>query len=79
MSGLVDINDVLVRASMIVDDGCDWNEWLVWRMRKNYFIHQHVSPPPPARPKVAEVKIEPIKKPKKKRRTRNNMDEELLE
>lgn len=69
MGEMADLNDVLVRSTLTVDDGCDWKYWLVWDMRKNFFIHQRINPAPPERPKVSEVKLEPKKTAKRGKRS----------
>jgi len=61
-----DLNNTLVPASVQVDDGCDWSNWLAWDAKKNYRRSQGVFTPPPARPQVAPVKIEQKKKPRKR-------------
>jgi len=61
-SKLVDLNDTLVKASVKVDDGCDWSNWLAWDAKKNYRRSQGIYTPPPARPQVAPVTIETKKK-----------------
>ncbi|MBK5072193.1 hypothetical protein I2492_04080 [Budviciaceae bacterium CWB-B4] len=64
---LIDIDDVLVRTSLIVDDGCDWTPWLVWKMNTRRRMRNGIHELSPDRPKVSEIKLTPIKKPKKKR------------
>lgn len=63
---LVDINDTLIKASVNIDDGCDWSNWLAWDAKKNYRRSQGIFTPPPARPQVAPVKIEAKKKSRKR-------------
>ncbi|MGL4726147.1 MAG: hypothetical protein ACRCWW_16840 [Scandinavium sp.] len=66
MGEMVDLNDELVRSTVNVDDGCDWTAWIIWNMRKNYFIHNRISLRPPARPQVAKPRFEAKKKPRKR-------------
>lgn len=64
--GLVDINDTLVKASVNIDDGCDYTQRIIWGMNnKRLMRYGEVSPKPEA-PQVAHVKIEPKKKPRKR-------------
>jgi hypothetical protein len=63
---LVDINDELVKSSVHIDDGCDWTAYLNWQAKANYRLSKGIYEPPPARPKVAAVKIEPKKKARKR-------------
>lgn len=69
MGEMADLNDVLVRSMLIIDDGCDWKDWLVWNMRQNCFIHQRINPPAPARPQVSAVTLEPKKKARRGKRS----------
>lgn len=75
MNLLDDPNDALVRTCFRVDDGCDWNKWLVWSMRSRYRISQGAYTPAPARPQVVAVRIEVNKKPQKRRKTKVISDE----
>ncbi|WP_324030006.1 hypothetical protein GC087_06565 [Pantoea sp. JZ2] len=63
---MADLNDDLVKASFTIDDGRDWSKWLVWDMRKNYRRSSGQREPEPARPQVAQVRIEPKKKARKR-------------
>ncbi|WP_347254350.1 hypothetical protein [Leminorella grimontii] len=65
--GMVDIDDPLVRSALIVDDGCDWTNRIVWRMNARRRMRNGIYQPPPETPKVSEVSFKPIKAPKKKR------------
>ncbi|WP_338513661.1 hypothetical protein VRC15_06340 [Erwinia aphidicola] len=42
---MVDINDTLVKASVNIDDGCDWSNWLAWDAKKNYRRSQGIFYP----------------------------------
>ncbi|MDC9596502.1 hypothetical protein [Xenorhabdus anantnagensis] len=66
----VDINDELVRTVVRIDDGRDHTKRHIHRMRHNFYIHKGVCPPLPPAPKVAEVKITPIKTANKGRNER---------
>ncbi len=59
---MVDINDELVRTVVHIDDGRDYTKRHIHRMRRNQHIHEGICPPLPPAPKVAEIKITPIKK-----------------
>lgn len=63
---MADLNDTLVKASVQIDDGCDWTRYLAWQMKSNYRRSNDIHEPAPARPQVAPVKIEPKKKPRKR-------------
>lgn len=64
--GMIDIDDVIIRSTLIIDDGRDWTEYHKWSMNARRRMRNGIYEPPPARPKVSEIKLEPIKKPKKK-------------
>ncbi|EKN3779734.1 hypothetical protein RSG63_004229 [Yersinia enterocolitica] len=66
MGKQADIHDTEVRATVIVDDGCDWTEWNKWKMREKYRMRNGIIEPEPPRPKVAAVSFKSIKKPRKK-------------
>lgn len=66
MGKQADIHDTQVRATVIVDDGCDWTKYLNWSAKAKYRIRNGINEPPPARPKVAPVTITPIKQPRKR-------------
>ncbi len=59
---MADLNDELVKASVKIDDGRDYTNWLVWDMRKNYRRSTGMREPEPARPQVAPVRVEPKKR-----------------
>ncbi|PHM22138.1 hypothetical protein [Xenorhabdus ehlersii] len=61
---IVDINDELVRTVVHIDDGRDHTKRHIHRMRRNQHIHEGICPPIPPAPKVAEVKLTPVKKSK---------------
>ncbi|MEQ1962367.1 hypothetical protein ABLB69_04160 [Xenorhabdus khoisanae] len=61
----VDINDELVRTVVHIDDGRDHTQQHIHRMRHNQRINEGICPPPPPAPKVAEVKITPLKNGRK--------------
>ncbi|WP_038251845.1 hypothetical protein [Xenorhabdus nematophila] len=62
---MVDIEDELVRTIVHIDDGRDYTQQIVHHMKQNFYIHEGVCPPLPPAPKVAGVKITPIKKGKR--------------
>ena len=61
-----DLNDTLVKASVQIDDGCDYTKRLVWQMNARRSMRNGSSVPMPATPKVAASKIEPKKKSRKR-------------
>ncbi|WP_051905568.1 hypothetical protein [Pantoea sp. NGS-ED-1003] len=63
---MADLNDTLVKASVKIDDGCDHSQRIVWQMNQKRFMRNGQSPARPPAPKVAPVKIEPKKKPRKR-------------
>ncbi|MBD2787490.1 hypothetical protein ID858_03080 [Xenorhabdus sp. DI] len=65
---MADINDVIVRTAVHVDDGRDYTGQIVHHMKQNYYIHEGICPPLPPAPKVAAVTITPIKKGKRGKR-----------
>ncbi|MDC9622661.1 pyocin activator PrtN family protein [Xenorhabdus sp. XENO-7] len=62
-----DIDDVLVRATFHIDDGRDYTNQIIHRLRQNFYIHEGICPPLPPTPKVAEVKLTPVEKARNKR------------
>ncbi|MDE9447415.1 hypothetical protein KKJ04_17885 [Xenorhabdus bovienii] len=64
---MADIDDVLVKATFHIDDGTDRTDQIIHRLRQNFYIHEGVCPPLPPAPKVAEVKLTPVKKTGNKR------------
>ena len=66
MGKQADIHDTQVRATVIVDDGCDWTKYLNWLAKAKYRIRNGINEAPPARPKVAPVSFKSINHPRKK-------------
>ena len=66
MGEMVDINDVLVRSVVTVDDGRDYTAQLVLRMGNRRDMRNGVSVPIPPAPKVSTVRVEAKKKPRKR-------------
>ncbi|MGP2408632.1 hypothetical protein V2A84_03250 [Yersinia sp. 2553 StPb PI] len=66
MGKQADIHDTQVRATVIVDDGCDWTKYLNWSAKAKYRIRNGINEAPPARPKVAPVSFKSINQPRKK-------------
>ncbi|MDE1493298.1 hypothetical protein [Xenorhabdus bovienii] len=64
---MADIDDVLVKATFHIDDGRDHTDQIIHRLRQNFYIHEGACPPLPPAPKVAEVKLTPVKKAGNKR------------
>lgn len=58
---LVDINDTLVKASVNIDDGCDYTQRIIWGMNNKRLMRNGEVSPKPEAPQVAPVKIEPKK------------------
>ncbi|AOM39931.1 hypothetical protein [Xenorhabdus hominickii] len=65
-----DIDDVLVKATFHIDAGRDHTQRIIHHMRRNFYIHEGISPPLPPAPKVAEVKLTPMKTAGKDRNKR---------
>lgn len=63
---IADLNDALVKASVRIDDGCDHSDRIVWRMNVKRNMRNGVVAPKPEAPQVAPVKIEPVKKPRRR-------------
>ncbi|WP_038221962.1 hypothetical protein [Xenorhabdus bovienii] len=63
---MADIDDVLVKATFHIDDGTDQTQRLIHIMRRNQHLHEGICPPLPPAPKVAEVKLTPVKKARNK-------------
>jgi hypothetical protein len=66
MTEFAALNDTLVKASVKIDDGCDYTKRLVWQMNARRDMRNGVSQPMPPVPKVAAAKIEAKKKPRKR-------------
>ncbi|QII37480.1 hypothetical protein G3M83_07100 [Rouxiella badensis] len=62
----IDINDTQVQASVKIDDGCDHTARIIWAMNNKRRMSTGLSIEHPDAPQVAPVKIEPIKKPRKR-------------
>ncbi|MGJ0623568.1 hypothetical protein [Xenorhabdus bovienii] len=65
---MVNIDDVLVKATFHIDDGTDQTQRLIHIMRRNQYIHEGVCSPLPPAPKVTEVKLTSVKKSKRHKR-----------
>lgn len=63
---MADLNDELVQASVKIDDGCDHTQRIIWGMNGKRYMRngQNVARPPA--PQVAQVRIEPKKKQRKR-------------
>jgi hypothetical protein len=63
---MADLNDALVQASVRIDDGCDHTQRIIWGMNGKRYMRngQNVARPPA--PQVAQGRIEPKKKPRKR-------------
>ena len=61
-----DLNDALVQASVRIDDGCDHSQRIVWQMNQKRYMRNGQSPARPPAPKVAAVRIETKRKPRKR-------------
>ncbi|NHB93762.1 hypothetical protein [Photorhabdus cinerea] len=71
----VDTDNELVRTLFHIDDGRNYTQRIIHCMRKNYYIHEGICPHPPPAPQVAGVKLTPVKKAKKRRKSRNKGQE----
>ncbi|MEQ2027898.1 hypothetical protein ABLB84_19620, partial [Xenorhabdus szentirmaii] len=60
-------DDELVRTVVHIDDGRDWTQRIVHKMRHRFHIREGICPLLPPAPKVASVKITPVKKKNNKR------------
>ncbi|MGV8004065.1 hypothetical protein QPK14_18860 [Photorhabdus temperata subsp. temperata] len=70
-SQIVDTDDELVRTTFHIDDGRDYTQRIIHHMKRNFYIHEGVCPPLPPAPQVAGVKLTPVKKTKKRRKSCN--------
>lgn len=66
MGEMADLNDELVRSVVTVDDGRDYTAQLVWRMGARRDMRNGVSAPMPPAPRVAAVRVEAKKQPRKR-------------
>lgn len=71
---MVDYDDVIVRITHYVDDGCDWTARIIHGIRQRCYIRMGVCPPLPPAPQIVAPKLIPITK--KKKRTRKVKDEQ---
>lgn len=71
---MVDYDDVIVRITHYVDDGCDWTARIIHGIRQRCYIRMGIYPPLPPAPQVVEPKLIPITK--KKKRARKVSDEQ---
>ena len=69
---MVDYDDVIVRVTHYVDDGCDWTARIIHWSRQRCYIRMGVCPPLPPAPQVSEPKLIPITKKKKRARKVND-------
>ncbi|HGN3509010.1 TPA: hypothetical protein ACKSJL_003838 [Providencia stuartii] len=65
---MVDYDDVIVRVTHYVDDGCDWTARIIHWSRQRCYIRMGVFPPLPPAPQVSEPKLIPITKKEKTRK-----------
>lgn len=71
---MVDYDDVIVRVTHYVDDGCDWTARIIHWFRQRCYIRMGVCPPLPPAPQIVAPKLIPITK--KKKRARKVKDEQ---
>nr|ELR5114972.1 hypothetical protein [Providencia stuartii] len=70
---MVDYDDVIVRVTHYVDDGCDWTARIIHGIRQRCYIRMGACPPLPPAPQVSEPKLIPvIKKKKRTRKVKND-------
>lgn len=69
---MVDYDDVIVRVTHYVDDGCDWTARIIHGIRQRCYIRMGVCPPLPPAPQVVAPKLIPITKKKKRARKVND-------
>ncbi|WP_273803609.1 hypothetical protein [Providencia rettgeri] len=65
---MVDYDDVIVRVTHYVDDGCDWTARIIHGIRQRFYIRMGVCPPLPPAPQIVAPKLIPITKKKKQAR-----------
>lgn len=63
---MVDYDDVIVRVTHYVDDGCDWTARIIHGMRQRCYIRMGLCPPLPPAPQIVAPKLIPITKKKRK-------------
>ncbi|WP_448512320.1 hypothetical protein [Photorhabdus laumondii] len=63
-SQITDTDDELIRTTFHIDDGRDYTQRIIHRMKRNFYIHEGKCPPLPPAPQVAGVKLTPVKKKK---------------
>lgn len=61
-----DIQEALINTGVKVDDGRDYSQRIVWQMNQKRHMRNGKSPARPPAPQVAQVRIEPKKKPRKR-------------
>ncbi|MCG5371951.1 hypothetical protein MKT60_016835 [Providencia rettgeri] len=69
---MVDYDDVIVRVTHYVDDGCDWTARIIHGIRQRCYIRMGVCPPLPPAPQIVAPKLIPITKKKKRARKVND-------
>ena len=72
---MVDYDNVLVRVTHYVDDGCDWTARIIHGIRQRFYARMGLCPPLPPAPQVSEPKLTP-KMNKKKKKARKVKDEQ---
>ncbi|HHR5901427.1 TPA: hypothetical protein ACS7XC_002344 [Providencia alcalifaciens] len=71
---MTDFDDVIVRVTHYVDDGCDWTARIIHGIRQRCYIRMGVCPPLPPAPQIVAPKLIPITKKKKRARKVNDED-----
>ncbi len=69
---MVDYDDVIVRVTHYVDDGCNWTARIIHGIRQRCYIRMGLCPPLPPAPQIVAPKLIPITKKKKRARKVND-------
>ncbi|KGM29083.1 hypothetical protein KS18_04750 [Photorhabdus luminescens] len=72
---IADTDDELIRTTFHIDDGRDYTQRIIRRMKRNFYIHEGKCPPLAPAPQVVNVKLTPVKKTRKRRKVRNKEQE----
>lgn len=62
---MVDYDDVIVRVTHYVDDGCDWTARIIHGIKQRFYIRRGICPPIPPAPQVVQPRL--MSKPKKRK------------
>ncbi|WP_273840006.1 hypothetical protein [Providencia rettgeri] len=62
---MADYDDVIVRVTHYVDDGCDWTARIIHSMKQRCYIRTGFVPPVPPAPQIVTPKLMPSAKKNK--------------